>query len=145
MKTLERRLARVGARLGPAKNAELVDHMTDDELEITILDLARTMSADPTSTPEKIAEARARITLIEGRITAAARKQQSPEYKLHLAWLRRLWDEDRRGPYVCDLLDQASGYGDWERPNVMARRQALRERADIAALIRRSVSPQFRT
>jgi hypothetical protein len=139
---LDRRLARLEERISPAKLAHRLEHLTDDELEIHILDLSREIAAKPdVGTAEEIAGARARVEGTEARIVATAQKQGAPEYQRHLGFLQEAWAERSPGvEYVCDLFDMQWGYGDWEKPNVMARRRALRERPDIAALIQKATT-----
>ena len=129
--------------MSPAKAASRLEQLTDDELEILILDLSREITSKPdVYTAEEVAEARARVEGIEARIVARARKQQSPEYQRHLRYLQEAWTERSPGvEYVCDLFDIQWGYGDWEKLNVIARRRALRERPDIAALIQGATTP----
>lgn len=110
--------------------------MTDDELRIMLLDAWRQiLKASENLDSETVDPVAREVKEIEARIVAVARKQASPEYAAHLADLRKSWGQRSPGvEYVCDLFDTCRGY-DWEWPNVMERRRALRERPDIAALL----------
>ena len=137
-KAMSRRLERVQERLAPQDGSNPLTHLLNDELEILLLDTSAQILEEggPELDEERAKELRDRVSRIRGAIIATARKQASPEYQRHQEWLSATWRKRSNGSgYVCSLFDIESGYDDWDRPDVMRRRQALRERPDIAALI----------
>lgn len=136
MRTVVKRLSKLESSFDLGDGSDFAN-LTDDEIEIRLYDLARRGVAHPESLdPELVEKLQKIVAEAEEQIVAVARKQASPEYARHLAWLKSMWAQRSPGvEYVCDLFNARWGYGNWEKPNIMDRRRALRERADIAVLV----------
>src|SRR6185295_3341099 len=122
---IERRIRKLE---GP-KGTDL-EQLTDDELEIYLLEINRAIVAAESVAQDEREECERHIAEIEADIIRGAEKQASPEYQAHLehcceSWWNRTGQDD----YVPALTGSISGrgeYADWEKPDVMARRAALR-------------------
>jgi hypothetical protein len=115
---------------------------TWDELQFALLDLLRDILArgDSSLSEEDRAEVTAHIARIEADIAATAAMQASQEYSAHLKWCRAMWGKKTGNKYVMAVTG-ASVYGgnteymDWDAPNIMEKRAALRARQDVKELI----------
>ena len=103
-----------------AARCETADGLTFDELNVRLL-----LSAVE---PDEISN--------DIRETAA--KQASPEYEGHREWLRQMWRKrTNRVDYEHCLTGGSMGeYRDWELPNIMERRRALRASAIVQSLLK---------
>ena len=95
--------------------------LTYDEINIRLMELAD-------STEAKV---------IRADIVSTAKKQASPDYATHREWLRAMWfKRTKRYDYEHCLTGGGMGeYQDWDLPNVMQRRSALRKRDVVQAAL----------
>ncbi len=128
------RLARLEA-LVDVSGADL-SRLTDDELSIEILDLARCIAADPEAPADLREDCRRKVVEIEDGIRWQAALGKHPIYaatlerlnKLMLNFVPAIAGHVGRGGSSVEVQDLA-------KPGVMERRAALRSRCDIKALI----------
>jgi hypothetical protein len=103
--------------------------LTWDELEIHLLEINRVIAARESLSPDEREEREKHIAEIEADIIRMAEEQASPQYQAHLEYCRESWRKRTgRDDYVPALFYR-NGFGEydaWEKPNVMARRAALR-------------------
>jgi hypothetical protein len=132
-RALEARLARLEREIGGSADE------TYDELNIRIWDMARELVARPDIPAAERDEWRQLVERIEADIVAQAAQLASPHDERHLAWVRAMWKsrtgKDDYVPAVTGAENGMGEYADWEAPNLMARRAALRARPDIQRLI----------
>jgi hypothetical protein len=134
---------RLAAGGGNAEDTELMcrpggaEALTDDELNIYLLVLNQAAAAAPDASDDERAEAVAGAEIILADIRQMAAQQASPGYARHLDWCRSLWRKrtgrDEYQPAITGALNGMGEYDGWEKPRVMDRRAALRER--LPALI----------
>jgi hypothetical protein len=138
-RALEARLARLEREIGISADE------TYDELNIRLWDMVRELLARPDATAEMRDQSRQVAERIEADIKAQAAQVASADYATHLAWVRAMWKsatgKDDYVPAVTGAENGMGEYEDWEAPNVMARRAALRARPDIQRLIGAAAEP----
>jgi hypothetical protein len=112
--------------------------LTWDELEIHLLEVNRVIAARESLSAGEREERERHIAEIEADIIRTAEKQASPEYQAHLEYCRESWRKRTgRDDYVPALFYR-NGFGEydaWEKPNVMARRAALRASPTVQELL----------
>src|SRR5712664_1319265 len=106
-----------------AARSETADGLTFDELNVRLLLCAATVGV---------------LDEISNDISETVAKQASPEYEGHREWLRRMWRKrTNQIDYEHCLTGGAMGeYRDWELPNIMERRRALRTSAIVQSLLK---------
>ena len=132
---IERRIRKLE---GP-KGTDL-EQLTDDELEIYLLEINRAIVADESVAQDEREECERHIAEIEADIIRGAEKQASPEYQAHLEHCRENWRKRTgRDDYVPALFyrNGSGEYDAWEKPDVMARRAALRANPIVQELLAR--------
>ena len=113
--------------------------LTKDERNIEDWELAR-MVAEHAEMPAELREKCKRLAdEIEADILAQAAQIARPGYARHLDWCRSMWrkrtGKDDYVPALTGAMNGMGEYEDWDAPNVMQRRAALRARPDIQRLI----------
>lgn len=136
---IERRLERLEAKRRAPKR-------TWDELNIEFLQLAWRVVAEygdcPNLDPKSAAiveRCREHIAETEASIIRQATKRQFPPDAVHAENYRRdadSWWATHGTEYVPPLLARDD---DWDAPNIMQRRAALREMPEIAALLKQAI------
>jgi hypothetical protein len=132
MRSTERRIAALEKACGSRERAA---ELLTDELWFAVLDVSRAILADPSGSEEDRAEAARIVAETEAEIREAVAAQSSDTWPGHLDYVRSMWA--RRGgdgEFVPSPL--GFDYDGWELPGVMARRHALWERAEVAAIVR---------
>jgi len=130
---IERRIRKLE---GP-KGTEL-EQLTDDELEIYLLEINRAIVADESVAQDEREECERHIAEIEADIIRGAEKQASPEYQAHLEHCRENWRKRTgRDDYVPALFYRNGFERDLDKPNVMERRSALRASPIVQQLLAR--------
>jgi hypothetical protein len=134
-RALEARLTRLERELGGSPDE------TNDELNIRLWDMARELLARPDATAEMRDQFRQVAERIEADIKAQAAQGASADYVRHLAWERAMWkSRTGRDDYVPAVTGMGE-YDDWDAPDIMARRAALRARPDVQGLIGAAAEP----
>jgi len=130
---IERRIRKLE---GP-KGTDL-EQLTDDELEIYLLEINRAIVADESVAQDEREECERHIAEIEADIIRGAEKQASPEYQAHLEHCRESWRKRTgRDDYVPALFYRNGFERDLDKPNVMERRSALRASPILQQLLAR--------
>lgn len=132
--SVERRLAKLEAGIDPSGMG--FHHMTDDELQMRLLDVSREILAGDDATLEERALATSSVARVEASIRAQAVQRRTPGYAKHLA--RVQGTRASYVPAVCDVYGNGNGmaeYGDLHRPRIMERRAAILARPDVQALL----------
>jgi hypothetical protein len=136
----EQRLVDLELKAAPPFNLKAyVEGLTFDELLIAERDALRMILAKGSDDAPERDAALATIRETEERIRRAARAQREPSYESHRSYVSSSWarrcahEQWGEIPYVHSVLGDE--YDSWACPNVMQRRQALRNRPDIRALL----------
>lgn len=111
--------------------------LTRDELYMRLLDLSRSVVADPSTPAPAREEAERCIAEIEGGIRRQALARRAPGYKRHLAQIAGTRFPDYV-PCVCGDPTVEAGmleYHDLDKPRVMERRAAILARPDVQAVL----------
>jgi hypothetical protein len=129
MKDLER-LEQMLAKFD--QGCEMLAH----EVFVGVMDLSCEVLAQSDSSLQDRANAEATIAAVETLIRDAAAAHTHDTWPAHLEWLEEVWT----GAYyngVREFVPSIIGWShdDLEKPRVMERRRALRDRPDIARLI----------
>ena len=113
---------------------------TSDELCVRILELSKTAVVETFSAEEReqLEEA---IADIEDDMIRLAAKQASSDYAKHLEWCRKMWRVRSKTSKYEPALTGADGgmgeYQDWDKPELMARRRALRDNLTVKEVLAR--------
>lgn len=110
-------------RLENAHAATCYGSLTADELNVRLLEQ---------SPDEKL------VSEIVADIRETAQKQTGAAYEHHLEWIRAMWRKRTgRNDYQPGLTGGGMGeYQDWDKPNVMQRRAALRLNPRVKAILK---------
>lgn len=138
--SLDRRLARLEVN-NPKSDG--LSALTDDELQVALLDAARTIADNPEHPEQERDAALLHVVEVEASIRHQAGQLRDPAYAAHLEWVRgKRWSAEEYVPALCATAIDGGGfvssiveYADLHRPRVKQRRAALRARPDIAVLI----------
>jgi len=109
--------------------------LTCDELEIHLLEINRVIAARESLSPDEREEREKHIAEIEADIIRTAEKQASPEYQAHLEHYRESWRKRTGQDDYVPALTEFGEHSDWEKPDVMARRSALRASPIVQELL----------
>lgn len=127
-----KRLERLEMKRGQANE---FSHLAADEISVLLLENMLEMQSKGADQYDL------RIDSIKADIISTATKQECPEYQQHLEWCRKAWAmRDKNTPFVPAVIGGANGgwgeYNDWDLPNIMERRAALRTLPIVTSLLR---------
>lgn len=111
--------------------------LTDDELEMELLDLSRAIAADPAMPAEDRERTAQQAADIEDGIRRQALARREPGYAERMAQVAGTRFPDYV-PCICrDLMGNPGSleYHDLDKPQIMERRAAILARPDVQALL----------
>ena len=114
--------------------------MTADELDIMILELTRLCLSFEPADAETRRTFSETVAQIEADIISTAIEQATPRYEEHLDWCRAIWRKRTGKSDYVPALFYRGGFRentDWEMPDIMARRSALREKPIVQEILER--------
>ena len=134
---IERRIRKL-----EGKPKEGLTAMTWDELDIMILDLSRltVQFAKESGNAEGLKDASRTVAEIEADIIKSAIEQTKPSYEGHLDWCRAMWRKRTGKDDYTPALFHRGGLGEycnWDMPDIMARRSALRAKPIVQEILER--------
>jgi hypothetical protein len=118
---------------------EGLESLTDDELQVAMLENYLELASDKATPKDERDEACRKAAEISADIALTVERQVTPEYQQHLAYVRAVWQRGHASSYEPALFyrNGFGEYSDWDKPDVMTRRAELREHPSVSKVLSR--------